>query len=204
MRGARGEVPLFPVFLKLAGRRVLLVGGGPVAAAKLRGLLAAGAHVTVVAPRIRPEVEAAEVTLLPRAFQPSDVDGAWLVVAAATPAVNREVAAAAEERHVFVNAVDDPGAASAYTGGVFRRDGVTIAVSTEGRAPALAGLLREALEAVIPEDLATWVEEARRLRERQKAEGVPLTRRRPLLLEALNRLYASRGVEPPGKAEMRA
>jgi len=201
---AQADVPLFPVFLKLAGRRVLLVGGGPVAAAKLTGLLAAGAHVTVVAPQIRPEIEAADVTVLPRAFQPSDVDGAWLVVAAATPAVNREVAAAAEERYVFVNAVDDPDPASAYTGGVFRRDGVTIAVSTEGRAPALAGLLREALEAVIPEDVATWVEEARRLRERQKAEGVPLARRRPLLLEALNRLYASRSAEPAGSAEVRA
>jgi siroheme synthase-like protein len=202
--GAPADVPLFPVFLKLAGRRVLLVGGGPVAAAKLTGLLTAGAHVTVVAPKIRPEIEAADVTVLPRAFQPSDVDGAWLVVAAATPAVNREVAAAAEERSVFVNAVDDPAPASAYTGGVFRRDGVTVAVSTEGRAPALAGLLREALEAVIPEDVATWVEEARRLRERQKAEGVPLARRRPLLLEALNRLYASRSVEPAGPAEIRA
>jgi uroporphyrin-III C-methyltransferase/precorrin-2 dehydrogenase/sirohydrochlorin ferrochelatase len=202
--GAPADVPLFPVFLKLAGRRVLLVGGGPVAAAKLTGLLTAGAHVTVVAPKIRPEIEAADVTVLPRAFQPSDVDGAWLVVAAATPAVNREVAAAAEERYVFVNAVDDPAPASAYTGGVFRRDGVTVAVSTEGRAPALAGLLREALEAVIPEDVATWVEEARRLRERQKAEGVPLARRRPLLLEALNRLYASRSVEPAGPAEIRA
>jgi len=201
---APADVPLFPVFLKLAGRRVLLVGGGPVAAAKLTGLLTAGAHVTVVAPKIRPEIEAADVTVLPRAFQPSDVDGAWLVVAAATPAVNREVAAAAEERYVFVNAVDDPAPASAYTGGVFRRDGVTVAVSTEGRAPALAGLLREALEAVIPEDVATWVEEARRLRERQKAEGVPLARRRPLLLEALNRLYASRSVEPAGPAEIRA
>ena len=197
-------VPVFPVFLKLAGRRVLLVGGGPVASGKLAGLLGAGAHVTVVAPRIRPEIEAAEVTVLPRPFEPSDVDGAWLVVAAATPEVNREVAAAAEERHVFVNAVDDPGAASAYTGGVFRRDGVTIAVSTEGRAPALAGLLREALEAVIPEDVGTWVDEARRLRERQKAEGIPLARRRPLLLDALNRLYAARGIDSPAKAEARA
>ena len=188
-------VPVFPVFLKLAGRRVLLVGGGPVASGKLAGLLGAGAQVTVVAPKIRPEIEAAEVTVLPRPFEPSDVDGAWLVVAAATPEVNREVAAAAEERRVFV---------SAYTGGVFRRDGVTIAVSTEGRAPALAGLLREALEAVIPEDVATWVEEARRLRERQKAEGIPLSRRRPLLLDALNRLYAARGIDSPVKAEARA
>lgn len=187
--------PLFPVFLKLRGRRVLLVGGGPVARGKLAGLLEAGARVTVVAPEVRPEIEAADVTVLPRAFTPADLDGAWLVVAAAPPEVNRAVAAAAEDRGVFVNAVDDPAPASAYTGGVFRRGGITIAVSTEGRAPALAGLLREALEAVIPDEVASWVEEAQRLRERQKAEGVPMGRRRPLLLEALNRLYAARGSE---------
>ena len=184
--------PLFPVFLKLHGRRVLLVGGGPVARGKLAGLLEAGARVTVVAPDVRPEIEADDVTVLPRAFTPADLDGAWLVVAAAPPEVNRAVAAAAEDRGVFVNAVDDPAPASAYTGGVFRRGGVTIAVSTEGRAPALAGLLREALEAVIPAEVASWVDEARRLRERQKAEGVPIGRRRPLLLEALNRLYEAR------------
>jgi uroporphyrin-III C-methyltransferase / precorrin-2 dehydrogenase / sirohydrochlorin ferrochelatase len=175
--------PLFPVFLKLRGRRVLLVGGGPVARGKLAGLLEAGARVTVVAPEVRPESEAADVTVR------------WLVVAAAPPEVNRAVAAAAEDRGVFVNAVDDPAPASAYTGGVLRRGGITIAVSTEGRAPALAGLLREALEAVIPDEVASWVEEAQRLRERQKAEGVPMGRRRPLLLEALNRLYAARGSE---------
>ena len=187
--------PLFPVFLKLRGRRVLLVGGGPVARGKLAGLLEAGARVTVVAPEVRPEIEAADVTVLPRAFTPADLEGAWLVVAAAPPEVNRAVAAAAEERGVFVNAVDDPAPASAYTGGVFRRGGITVAVSTEGRAPALAGLLREALEAVIPDEVASWVEEAQRLRERQKAEGVPMGRRRPLLLEALNRLYADRASE---------
>jgi uroporphyrin-III C-methyltransferase / precorrin-2 dehydrogenase / sirohydrochlorin ferrochelatase len=187
--------PLFPVFLKLRGRRVLLVGGGPVARGKLAGLLEAGARVTVVAPEVRPEIEAADVTVLPRAFTPADLDGAWLVVAAAPPEVNRAVAAAAEDRGVFVNAVDDPAPASAYTGGVFRRGGITIAVSTEGRAPALAGLLREALEAVIPDEVASWVEEAQRLRERQKADGVPMGRRRPLLLEALNRLYEARGSE---------
>jgi uroporphyrin-III C-methyltransferase / precorrin-2 dehydrogenase / sirohydrochlorin ferrochelatase len=192
----RDGARLFPAFLKLAGRRVLVVGGGPVACGKLRELVAAGARVTVVAPEVRPEMETAGVTVLARAFVPSDVDGAWLVVAAAPPDVNRQVAAAAEERGVFVNAVDDPGPASAYTGGVFRRGGITVAVSTEGRAPALAGLLREALEALIPDEVATWVDEARRLRERQKAEGVPMGRRRPLLLEALNRLYAGREAHP--------
>ena len=141
---------MYPVFLKLQGRRVVMVGGGKVAAGKLDGLLAAGAQVTVVAPEIRPELEQPGVTLVRRAFEAADLDGAWYVVAAAPADVNRQVGAAADERRVFVNAVDDPAQATAYLGGVVRRAGVTIAISTEGRAPALAGLLREALDASLP------------------------------------------------------
>lgn len=184
---------LLPVFLKLAGRRVVLVGGGRVAAGKLPALLAAGGDVTVVAPHVASEIDLARVVVARRAFAPSDLDGAWLVVAAATPEVNRAVARAAGERRIFVNAVDDPASASAYTGGVLRRDGVTIAVSTEGRAPALAGLLREGLDALVPPEIGVWVREAELLRLAQRARGVPFAARRPLLLEALNRLYAQGG-----------
>jgi siroheme synthase-like protein len=180
---------LFPVFLKLAGRRVLVVGGGPVAASKIDALLAAGADVVVVAPAIRPEIERDRVTRLERPFQPEDLDAAWLVVAAATPEVNRQVAGLAEARHVFVNAVDDPPNASAYLGGVVRRDGVTLAISTNGQAPALAGLLRQALDAVLPADLDRWMEEARAIRRQWIADGIPMAERRPLLLRALNALY---------------
>jgi uroporphyrin-III C-methyltransferase/precorrin-2 dehydrogenase/sirohydrochlorin ferrochelatase len=186
------EPALFPLFLKLAGRRVLLVGAGPVAASKLAGLRAAGADVVVVAPEVRPEIEAAGVVIHRRAFEPKDLDGAWFAVAAGPPEVNRAVAAAAEERRVFVNAVDDVAHATAYLGGVVRRGGFTIAVATEGRAPALAGLVREGLEALVPDEIETWVAEASRVRERQRAEGVPFDRRRPQLLEALNGLYEGR------------
>ncbi len=111
--------------------------------------------------------------------------------------MNRDVRAAAEDRRIFVNAVDDPENASAFLGGVFRRGSVTLAVSTGGAAPALAGLLREALETVVPEDLETWVEEARALRRQQRADGVPMEARRPLLLRALNDLYAKRTADAP-------
>jgi uroporphyrin-III C-methyltransferase/precorrin-2 dehydrogenase/sirohydrochlorin ferrochelatase len=191
---------LYPAFLKLEGRPVLLVGAGPVAASKLDGLLAAGAEVRVVAPEVRPEVERAGVKVEKRAFVPDDLDGVYFAIAAATPAVNHEVRVAADARSVFVNAVDDMENASLYLGGVLRRGGVTLAVSTDGRAPALAGLLREALEAVIPEDVAAWVEEASRIRVGHKAEGVPMAGRRPLLLEALNRLYAERAPSPGAQA----
>src|SRR5215471_11674222 len=97
---------LLPLFLKLSGRAVVLVGGGHVATAKLQQLLSAGAHVRVVAPDTTAAIDRsspARVTVFRRGFVPTDLDDAWLVVAAATPEVNREVAAAAESRRIFVN-----------------------------------------------------------------------------------------------------
>ncbi len=184
---------LFPAFLRLEDRPVLLVGGGPVAASKLSALLDAGARVTVVAPQIRPELERPEVRLVRRAFEPADLDFVWLAVAAAPPEINRAVREAALARRIFLNAADDPAAASLYLGGVVRKAGVTLAISTGGRAPALAGLLREALEAVLPADLEDWLTLSDRLRERWRAEGVPFACRRPLLLRALTEKYPSRG-----------
>jgi uroporphyrin-III C-methyltransferase / precorrin-2 dehydrogenase / sirohydrochlorin ferrochelatase len=183
---------VYPVFLRLAGRPVLLVGGGTVAAAKLDGLLAAGAHVTVVAPDIRTEIERPGVVLQRRPFDDADVDGVWWVVAAAPPEVNRRVQAAAEARRLFVNAVDDPAHASAYLGGVVRRDDVAVAISTGGRAPALAGLLREAIDALLPADLDAWMAAAEGARRQWREHGVPMEQRRPLLLETLVRLYESK------------
>jgi len=184
---------LYPVFLKLSGRHVLLVGGGRVAAGKLRGLLEAGAKVTVVAPWITADILGHGVRTLLRPFEPQDLHGCWFVVAAATPEVNRRVAEAARAQRIFVNAVDDVEAASAYLGGVVRKGGATVAISTGGRAPALAGLLREALERLLPDDLGEWVTSAEQLRTRWRADGVPLEARRPLLLRALDELYCARG-----------
>jgi uroporphyrin-III C-methyltransferase/precorrin-2 dehydrogenase/sirohydrochlorin ferrochelatase len=187
---------LFPLFLKLEGRPVLLVGGGNVAATKLASLREAHATVTVVAPEVLPEILQSGSTVHARAFQSSDLDGIWFVVSAATPAVNREVSRVAAERRIFVNAVDDPEQASAYTGGVVRRGGVTLSISTSGEAPALAGLLREALEAALPEELTAWVEAARVARPGWKASGLPLADRRPALLHLLNGIYERRGPQP--------
>jgi uroporphyrin-III C-methyltransferase/precorrin-2 dehydrogenase/sirohydrochlorin ferrochelatase len=185
---------LLPLFVNLAGRRVALIGGGPVAAAKLEQLLAAGADVRVVAPAVVAEIERRGVPIARRAFVAEDLDGVWLAVAAAPPEVNTAVAAAGAVRRVFVNAVDDPANATAFLSGVVRRDGVTLAISTSGAAPGLTALLREALDALLPRDLASWVAEARRQRETWRRDGVPMRRRRPLLLAALNRLYG----EPDG------
>jgi uroporphyrin-III C-methyltransferase/precorrin-2 dehydrogenase/sirohydrochlorin ferrochelatase len=187
---------LYPAFLKLEGLRVVVVGGGLVAAGKLDGLLTAGARITVVAPQITQAIRSRDqVALVERAFLPDDLDGARWVVAAAPPTVNREVAAAATARGLFVNAVDDTASATAYLGGVVRRgtpeqSAVEIAISTRGVAPALAGLLREALDALLPDDLETWIEVAKAERVAWKRASVPMSQRRPLLLAALNRIYS--------------
>jgi uroporphyrin-III C-methyltransferase / precorrin-2 dehydrogenase / sirohydrochlorin ferrochelatase len=187
-----GEPELLPIFLKLADRPVLVVGAGPVAASKLGALMATGARLTVVAPEISAGVREAGVRIQERPFQPSDLDGVWLVVAAATPAVNREVARLAEAKCLFVNAVDDPPNATAYLGGVLRRDGLTVAISTSGRAPALAGLIREGLDALLPDDLDRWFARADELKREWRSTGVPMEARRPQLMEALVRLYEDR------------
>jgi len=165
---------MFPLFLNLHGRLVVLVGSGPTAEAKRRQFAEAGASVRMVPPE---------------AFVASDLDAAWLVVAAASPEVNRRVADAAAERRLFVNAVDDPANASAFLGGIVRRDGVTIAISTDGAAPALTSLLREAFDTLLPDDLDDWMATARAEREHWKRDAVPIDRRKPRLLDALNRRY---------------
>lgn len=207
---------LYPAFLRLDGLRVVVVGGGPVAAGKLDGLVAAGARVILIAPAICDEIRArseivsatddpsrdlralevprGRIALVERGFLSPDLDGARWVVAAAPPDVNQQVAAAATARGLFVNAVDDTSAATAYLGGVVRRGEVEIAISTGGAAPALAGLLREAIDALIPDDVARWVDVARQARIDWKRERVPMAQRRPRLLQALVDLYRSRDV----------
>jgi uroporphyrin-III C-methyltransferase/precorrin-2 dehydrogenase/sirohydrochlorin ferrochelatase len=189
---APAQAELFPAFLKLAGKRVLVVGAGPVAASKLDGLLSAGALVRVVAPDVVEAIAQAPVEIARRPFEESDLDDVWYVVAAAPPPVNRAVAVAAAARRLFVNAVDDPENASVYLGAIVRRDGFTLAISTDGRAPALAGLVREGLDAVLPHDLDAWLRVAGEERLRWKADGVPMEQRRPQLLVAINKLYADR------------
>ena len=186
--------PTYPLFLRLADKRVLVVGAGPVAASKLQALREAGAALEVVAPDavddIRAHAARGEVTLILRAVVEADLDGAWLVVSAAPPAINRQVQAWGQARHCFVMAVDDVAATDAFAPAVLARGGVRIALSSEGRAPALIGLMRQALEATLPDDdtLNEWIRIAVAARDAWKATGMPLPARRLQLLEALRAL----------------
>ena len=147
---------LYPLALRLDGRRVLVVGGGAVATRRVPALLAAGALVEVVSPELTPALrahaDAGRLIWLPRRFEPSDVDGAWLVqVAVDDPAAAAQVSAAAEERRVFCVRADDRAAATAWTPAVTRHGAVTVAVTDDGdrrRALAVRDFVAAALEAV--------------------------------------------------------
>jgi uroporphyrin-III C-methyltransferase/precorrin-2 dehydrogenase/sirohydrochlorin ferrochelatase len=171
---------LFPLFLKLEGRAVLVVGAGAVAERKIASLLGAGARVRVVAPEATDEVRRwageGRVEWRARAFEEGDAEGAWLVVAATSSAdAQRRAGEAAAARRVFCLAVDDPPNASAYSGGIVRRPPFTVAISSSGATPALTRLVREVVEHVLPGD--RWVERATELRAKWLAEGTPVADR---------------------------
>ncbi|HNJ74861.1 MAG TPA: NAD(P)-dependent oxidoreductase, partial [Pseudomonadales bacterium] len=154
-----------PICIDLRGRHCLLVGGGEVARRKAETLLRAGATLRLVAPAIDPGLgelvrqRGGELRL--RAFEPRDVDDVWLAVAATDDeAVNRQVRDAARQRGVLVNVVDQPALCDFIFPSIIDRDPLLIAVSSGGRAPLLARLLRARLETTIPAGygrLAAWM-----------------------------------------------
>jgi len=172
------------------------VGGGAVALDKGRALHAAGALLHVVAPTVDDRLAALAASVERRPFAPPDVDGVWLAVSAATPEVNRAVKQAGDGRHVFVIAVDDVASCSAIGAAQLRRGPLTVAISSDGHAPALVSLLRKALEALLVDDVATWAAVAQKARLSWKAHGTPIPKRAPLLLSTLNALYASPEAAP--------
>ena len=157
--------PLFPVFLDLAGSRVLLVGGGVVAKRKAEALMEAGADVVVGAPELEPELARAvaegRLAHRPGPFHPGWLDGAWLVIAATdNPEVNAAVAREAEARRLWVNVVDDAPRCTFQVPARVERGPLQVAISSRGEAPMLARWLRERLETEWDPalgDLAEWL-----------------------------------------------
>lgn len=180
---------LFPIFLKLTGRRCLVVGAGSIAESKIQSLLDADADVTVVATRISAQVqrqaENGEIKLHLREFVDSDLDGNFLVVAGTdVPEVNRAVFAGCERRNILVNAIDDPPYCDYYFPSIVKRGDLLIAISTAGESPALAQRLRKELNAQLPLDLGPWLMELGRLR-REVIGMEPLGEPRKMLLHQL-------------------
>lgn len=183
----RVSEPVYPLFLRLSGRLVVVVGAGQVAEKKIEKLIDAGARLRIVAPSFSDAVralgQAAGCELLARRFQSADLDGAWLAIACTDDAeTNRRVGEACDERRLFCLAVDDLTHASCFGGAEIRREPFTVAISSSGAAPALARLMREIIELALPE--GDWVAEATALRDRWKHDGTPMASRFPELVRA--------------------
>jgi precorrin-2 dehydrogenase/sirohydrochlorin ferrochelatase len=180
---------LFPIFLKLTGRRCLVIGAGNLAESKIESLRAAHAEVTVIAPEARPAVAdlaaSGEIRLIPRPFQPGDATGYFLVVTATNDgAVNRAVYQEAVANNTLCNAVDDPPFCDFYFPSVVRRGDLQIAISTAGASPALAQRLRKEINAQLPLDTGDWLTDLGNLR-REVVQMEPLNEERKLFLHQL-------------------
>jgi precorrin-2 dehydrogenase/sirohydrochlorin ferrochelatase len=179
-------MPLFPAFLKLTGRRCLVVGAGPIAQEKIESLLRAGASVRVVAPdateSVRAWHRARKIRWAPRKFRPADFKGVFLVVAAtSSPTLHEIIFRQARRRAVLCNVVDDPAHCDFYYGAVVRRGELQIAISTGGHSPALAQRLRKKLEQEIGAEYEHWLKTLGDARKRVLAKSLSPARRKALL-----------------------
>jgi precorrin-2 dehydrogenase len=154
---------LFPMFVKLTGRRCVVVGGGTVAESKVESLLASGADLTVVSPKLsaglaRQERQGSFVWSA-RRFEPSDLERTFLVIAATSDdAVNELIFREADQRGILCNAVDQPPRCHFYFPAVVRRGALQIAVSTAGLSPSLARRLRKELETEFVPEYEEWLQ----------------------------------------------
>jgi len=163
----------YPVYLDLGGVAVLVVGAGPVAAGKVRGLAAAGAVVRVVAPEVSPSLDLDAVgELHQRPFRRSDLDGVRLVLTATgRPDVDAEVAAAAAAAGIWVNAADQPEDCSFILPAIARSGPLSIAVSTGGASPALARRLRDHTATLLTDEVVGLADELHARRAAVRAAG---------------------------------
>jgi precorrin-2 dehydrogenase/sirohydrochlorin ferrochelatase len=179
-------MPLFPAFLKLAGRQCLVVGAGLIAQEKIESLLRAGAKVRVIAPdatdSIRSWARAKKIRWESRKFRLSDFKGVFLVVAStSSPALHKKIYRQARRLAVLCNVVDDPAHCDFYYGAVVRRGELQIAISTGGHSPALAQRLRKKLEQEIGAEYEHWLENLGAARKRLFAKSLSPARRKALL-----------------------
>lgn len=195
---------LFPLFIELSGRRVLIVGGGRLALHKAKMLSPYGAELTAVAPEFCTELEAIEgLTLTRRAFEPGDVEGAEIVIAATDERdVNRTVSALCRERGIPVNVVDELAECSFVFPALLRRGALSAGVTTAGCSPTAAAWARDRLDEALPEgfeDVVAWLGS---LRTELKAR-IPEQRRRSALFRRLFELAMERG-GPLSREELEA
>jgi precorrin-2 dehydrogenase / sirohydrochlorin ferrochelatase len=175
-----------PIFLDVTGRECVVVGGGEVAERKVEALLNAGAHVTVVSPRLSQSLESIAarglVTHIARDYERGDIRGCVLVYAASDdPKLHRELVAEARALGIPINVVDVPELCTFISPAVVERGDLQIAISTGGASPAFAARLRRALEAQFGTEYALTLKVLRAARRRLHADEIdPADRMRRL------------------------
>ena len=167
----------YPIFVEMKDRPCLVIGGGREAQRKVNGLLAAGARITVVAPKLTRSLQqllaAGDIECLQREYEEGDVEGYEVVMVATDDgAINAEVAAEGKRRRVWVNAADDPTNCDFILPAVIRRGAITLAASTGGASPALARRLREELEAYLTEEMPALADLLREVRGDLGSRGI--------------------------------
>lgn len=174
----------FPFFVDLEGRRGLIIGGGTVAARKVEKLLPYGPKLTVVSPEISKEIEEMGVACLRRPFEEGDLEGAFFVIAAATPEVNRHAAALCQARNIPVNVVDDREQCSFLFPALVKQGSLSIGISTGGASPTAAIYLKEQISRLLPEEFDQLLDFLEALRPALKA-AIPDGHRRSRAFAAL-------------------
>jgi len=162
--------PYYPIFLNLAGKKCVVIGGGQIALRKVTTLLEYGAEITVISPRLckglREVDSEGKIQVRRRAYQVGDLKGACIaVIAAGNRSVNLHASLEARCNKIPVNVVDDPGLSDFIVPSIVRRGSVSIAISTSGKSPALARKLRSKLEGELDDkyaELALLIEGVRR------------------------------------------
>jgi len=177
---------LFPMFVKLTGRRCLVVGAGQVGESKIAGLLETGAHIRVVAleatDSVRKWAQSGSIDLQLRHFEPGDLDGVFLaIVATSSPSLNELIYHEAQRRDVLLNVVDVPNLCDFFYPSVVRRGDLQIAVSTAGKSPSLAQRIRQQLEKQFGPAYAAWVAELGETRKLILASNLEKERKLDLL-----------------------
>jgi precorrin-2 dehydrogenase / sirohydrochlorin ferrochelatase len=192
------------MFMKLEGKRCLVVGAGNVGEPKIGGLIDTGARIRVIALRASETVQgwaqAGKITLELRAFAAEDLDGTFLaVVATASRALNGSIYREALRRGVLCNIVDVPEFCDFYYPAVVRRGDLQIAISTNGQSPSLSQKLRQQLERQFGPGYANWVKELGETRRLVLASDLDPQRKRELLHSLASReaLKAALAAECP-------
>src|ERR1700675_2210043 len=183
---------LFPIFVKVENRLIVVIGGGHIAEAKISGVLSAGARIRLIAPSVTPQiaewVRFGKIDWLPKEFEAADLHEAFLVIAApSAPGVNEAVFREAETRGILCNAVDDIEHCHFYYGAVVQRGDLQIAISTNGKSPALAQRLRTEFEAEFGPEYEVWLQWLGAAREALRASGPSSDTSKKLLHELASR-----------------